>query len=139
MKRQHYTNEEKEKMLFRYASEQTDVQDLLQEAGIPKSTFNQWLREYDAQHNCQSENDYSPRNFRHLKLRNQHLEDIVNILDQFLLIFRQSADCLTEPTPFVSPKPMTLTRERTRRSTCLRSERTVPSIPMMMAISYPYS
>jgi len=58
MKRQHYTNEEKEKMLFRYASEQTDVQDLLQEAGIPKSTFNQWLREYDAQHNCQSENDY---------------------------------------------------------------------------------
>ena len=81
MKRQHYTNEEKEKMLFRYASEQTDVQDLLQEAGIPKSTFNQWLREYDAQHNCQSENDYSPRNFRHLKLRNQHLEDIIAVLN----------------------------------------------------------
>lgn len=81
MKRQHYTNEEKEKMLFRYASEQTDVQDLLQEAGIPKSTFNQWLREYDAQHNCQSENDYSPRNFRHLKLRNLHLEDIIAVLN----------------------------------------------------------
>ena len=69
MKRQHYTNEEKETLLFRYASEQTDVQDLLQEAGIPKSTFNQWLREYDAKHNCQNESDYSPRNFRHLKAR----------------------------------------------------------------------
>lgn len=81
MKRHHYTNEEKNKLLFRYASEQTDVQDLLQEAGIPKSTFNQWIREYDAQHNCQSENDYSPRNFRHLKSRNMHLEDIIAVLN----------------------------------------------------------
>lgn len=43
MKRHHYTKEEKEELLFRYASEPTDVQNLLQEAGIPKSTFNQWL------------------------------------------------------------------------------------------------
>lgn len=64
MKRQHYTNEEKEKLLFRYASEPTDVKDLLQEVGIPKSTFNQWLREYDTKHNCRCENDFSPRNYQ---------------------------------------------------------------------------
>ncbi|MBQ2677801.1 MAG: IS3 family transposase [Firmicutes bacterium] len=81
MKRQHYTNEEKEKLLFRYASEQTDVRDMLQEAGIPKSTFNQWLREYDTKHNCQSENDYSPRNLRQLKARNLHLDDIIAVLN----------------------------------------------------------
>lgn len=81
MKRQHYTNEEKEKLLFRYASEPTDVKDLLQEVGIPKSTFNQWLREYDTKHNCRCENDFSPRNFRCLKARILRLADIIAVLN----------------------------------------------------------
>ena len=69
MKRQHYTNEEKNKLLFRYASEQTDVQDLLSEAGIPKSTFNQWLREYDLRYGCNSKYDFSPILLRYFKKR----------------------------------------------------------------------
>ena len=81
MKRQHYTNEEKEKLLFRYASEPTDVKDLLQEVGIPKSTFNQWLQEYDTKHNCRCENDFSPRNFRCLKVRILRLADIIAVLN----------------------------------------------------------
>ena len=82
MQRKHYTEEEKNAVMSRYAAGGEEVKSMLKEYGIPKSTFNQWLREYDTKHNCQSENDYSPRNFRHLKARNLHLEDIIAVLNE---------------------------------------------------------
>ena len=48
MQRQHYSKERKEQVLARYASGQEQLKDILADESIPKSTFTQWLREYDA-------------------------------------------------------------------------------------------
>lgn len=81
MQRQHYTNEEKNAVLSRYASGDVEVKQLLAEHGIPKSTFNQWLREYERCSNCNGKYDFSPRNFRHLIKQNDHLEDLLSVLN----------------------------------------------------------
>ena len=81
MQRQHYTTEEKNAVLSRYAVGDIEVKQLLAEHGIPKSTFNQWLREYDRRLDCNGKYDFSPRNFRHLIKRNDHLEDLLSVLN----------------------------------------------------------
>ena len=45
MQRKHYTEEEKNAVISQYASCGGEVKSMLAELGIPKSTFNQWLRE----------------------------------------------------------------------------------------------
>ena len=47
MQRKHYSDEEKNAVLSRYAAGGEEVKSMLAEYGIPKSTFNKWLREYD--------------------------------------------------------------------------------------------
>ena len=47
MHRRHYSEEEKNAVISRYAAGGEEVKSMLAEYGIPKSTFNQWLREYD--------------------------------------------------------------------------------------------
>ncbi len=50
--------------MSQYAMCGGEVKAMLAEYGIPKSTFNQWLREYDVRNKCNSKYDFSPRNFR---------------------------------------------------------------------------
>ena len=47
MQRKHYTEEEKNAVMSQYAACGGEVKAMLAELGIPTSTFNQWLREYD--------------------------------------------------------------------------------------------
>lgn len=72
MKRKHYTQEQKEAILARYAVSTKQLKDFLIDEGVPKSTFTQWLRKYEGQ----SSNDsytFTPMNFRHLIKKNHHL------------------------------------------------------------------
>ena len=62
MQRKHYTEEEKNAVMSQYAACGGEVKAMLAELGIPKSTFNQWLREYDLRYGCKSKYDFSPRN-----------------------------------------------------------------------------
>lgn len=80
MHRKHYSEEEKNVVMSRYAAGGGEVKSILAEYGIPKSTFNQWLREYDLRYGCDSRYDFSPRNFRNILLRNDHLEDLVSVM-----------------------------------------------------------
>lgn len=57
MQRKHYTEEEKNAVISQYASCGGEVKSMLAELGIPKSTFNQWLREYDLRYGCNSKYD----------------------------------------------------------------------------------
>lgn len=81
MQRQHYSKERKQQVLARYASGQEQLKDILADEGIPKSTFTQWLREYDA---ITKDGHYAftPMNFRHLLKENQHLKDIISVLHE---------------------------------------------------------
>ena len=81
MHRKHYTEEEKNSVMSRYAAGGEEVKSMLKEYGIPKSTFNQWLREYDLRYGCNSKYDFSPRNFRSILRRNNHLEDLLAVLN----------------------------------------------------------
>lgn len=81
MQRKHYTEEEKNAVLSRYAAGGEEVKAMLKEYGIPKSTFNQWLREYDIRNGCTGKYDFTPRNFRNILRRNDHLEDLLAILN----------------------------------------------------------
>ena len=81
MQRKHYTEEEKNAVMSRYAAGGEEVKSMLKEYGIPKSTFNQWLREYDLRYGCNSKYDFSPRNFRSILRRNDHLEDLLAVLN----------------------------------------------------------
>ena len=81
MHRKHYTEEEKNAVMSRYAAGGEEVKSMLKEYGIPKSTFNQWLREYDLRYGCNSKYDFSPRNFRSILRRNDHLEDLLAVLN----------------------------------------------------------
>ena len=81
MKRKHYSEEEKNAVMSRYASGGEEVKSLLAEYGIPKSTFNQWLREYDLRYECNSKYNFTPRNFRSILMRNDHLEDLLAVLN----------------------------------------------------------
>ena len=67
--------------MSQYAACGGEVNAMLAELGIPKSTFNQWLREYDLRYGCQSKYDFSPRNFRNILQRNDHLEDLLAVLN----------------------------------------------------------
>lgn len=80
MQRRHYTEEEKNAVMSRYAAGGEEVKSMLAEYGIPKSTFNQWLREYDLRYGCESKYDFTPRNFRSILRRNDHLEDLLAVL-----------------------------------------------------------
>ena len=82
MQRKHYTEEEKNAVISQYASCGGEVKSMLAELGIPKSTFNQWLREYDLRYGCNSKYDFSPRNFRNILRRNDHLEDLLAVLNE---------------------------------------------------------
>ena len=82
MHRKHYTEEEKNTVMSRYAAGGEEVKSMLKEYGIPKSTFNQWLREYDLRYGCNSKYDFSPRNFRSILRRNDHLEDLLAVLNE---------------------------------------------------------
>ena len=66
--------------MSQYAMCGGEVKAMLAEYGIPKSTFNQWLREYDVRNKCNSKYDFSPRNFRNIIKRNDHLEDLLAVL-----------------------------------------------------------
>lgn len=81
MKRHHYTQKRKQEVLARYASSQEHLKDILADEGIPKSTFTQWLREYDptSRDGCLA---FTPKNFRHLIRENQHLKDIISVLQE---------------------------------------------------------
>lgn len=57
MQRKHYTEEEKNAVMSQYAACGGEVKAMLAELGIPKSTFNQWLREYDLRYGCKSKYD----------------------------------------------------------------------------------
>lgn len=81
MHRKHYSEEEKNAVMSRYAAGGEEVKTILAEYGIPKSTFNQWLREYDLRYGCKSKYDFSPRNFRNILRRNDHLEDLLAVLN----------------------------------------------------------
>ena len=81
MQRKHYTEEEKNAVMSQYAACGGEVKAMLAELGIPKSTFNQWLREYDLRYGCKSKYDFSPRNFRNILQRNDHLEDLLAVLN----------------------------------------------------------
>lgn len=79
MQRKHYTQEQKEAILARYAVSNKQLKDFLIDEGISKSTFTQWLRKYKNQ----SPDDpyaFTPMNFRHLIKRNHHLEDVISVL-----------------------------------------------------------
>ncbi|MBR3377240.1 MAG: IS3 family transposase [Mogibacterium sp.] len=80
MQRRHYTEEEKNAVMSRYAAGGEEVKSMLVEYGIPKSTFNQWLREYDLRYGCESKYDFTPRNFRSILKRNDHLEDLISVM-----------------------------------------------------------
>ena len=80
MQRRHYTEEEKNAVMSRYAAGGEEVKSMLAEYGIPKSTFNQWLREYDLRYGGESKYDFTPRNFRSILRRNDHLEDLLAVL-----------------------------------------------------------
>ena len=82
MQRKHYSEEEKNAVISQYASCGGEVKSMLAELGIPKSTFNQWLREYDLRYGCNSKYDFSPRNFRNILRRNDHLEDLLAVLNE---------------------------------------------------------
>lgn len=69
MQRKHYTEEEKNAFISQYASCGGEVKSMLAELGIPKSTFNQWLREYDLRYGCNSKYDFSPILLRYFKKR----------------------------------------------------------------------
>lgn len=43
MKRKHYTQEQNEAILARYAVSTKQLKDFLIDEGVPKSTFTQWL------------------------------------------------------------------------------------------------
>ncbi len=81
MERRHYTEEEKNAIMSRYAAGGEGVKQILAECGVPKSTFNQWLREYDLRYGCNSKYGFSPRNFRSILRRNDHLEDLLAVLN----------------------------------------------------------
>ncbi len=81
MQRKHYTEEEKNAVMSQYAACEGEVKTMLAELGIPKSTFNQWLREYDVRYGCNSKCDFTPRNFRNILRRNDHLEDLLAVLN----------------------------------------------------------
>lgn len=80
MGRCHYTDEEKNAIMSRYAAGGEEVKQMLAEYGVPKSTFNQWLREYDIKFGSNSKYDFTPRNFRNILRRNDHLEDLLSVL-----------------------------------------------------------
>jgi transposase InsO family protein/transposase len=80
MGRRHYTDEEKNAIMSRYAAGGEEVKQMLAEYGVPKSTFNQWLREYDIKFGSNSNYDFTPRNFRNILRRNDHLEDLLSVL-----------------------------------------------------------
>ena len=80
MHRRHYSEEEKNAVISRYAAGGEEVKSMLAEYGIPKSTFNQWLREYDLRYGCESKYDFTPRNFRSILKRNDHLEDLISVM-----------------------------------------------------------
>ena len=80
MHRRHYSEEEKNAVISRYAAGGEEVKSMLAEYGIPKSTFNQWLRESDLRYGCESKYDFTPRNFRSILKRNDHLEDLISVM-----------------------------------------------------------
>ena len=80
MHRRHYSEEEKNAVISRYAAGGEEVKSMLAEYGIPKSTFNQWLREYDLRYGCESKYDFTPRNYRSILKRNDHLEDLISVM-----------------------------------------------------------
>lgn len=80
MGRRHYSDEEKNAIMSRYAAGGEEVKQMLAEYGVPKSTFNQWLREYDIKFGSNSKYDFTPRNFRNILRRNDHLEDLLSVL-----------------------------------------------------------
>ena len=81
MERRHYTEEEKIAIMSRYAAGGEEVKQILAECGVPKSTFNQWLLEYDIKFGSNSKYDFTPRNFRSILRRNDHLEDLLAVLN----------------------------------------------------------
>ena len=81
MHRGHYSEEEKNAVMSQYASCGGEVKAMLAKLGIPKSTFNQWLREYDIKFGINSKYDFSPRNFRRILRRNDHLENLLAVLN----------------------------------------------------------
>lgn len=80
MGRRHYSDEVKNAIMSRYAAGGEEVKQMLAEYGVPKSTFNQWLREYDIKFGSNSKYDFTPRNFRNILRRNDHLEDLLSVL-----------------------------------------------------------
>lgn len=80
MGRRHYSDEEKNAIMSRYAAGGEEVKQMLAEYGVPKSTFSQWLREYDIKFGSNSKYDFTPRNFRNILRRNDHLEDLLSVL-----------------------------------------------------------
>ncbi|MST69226.1 IS3 family transposase [Clostridiales Family XIII bacterium RF-744-FAT-WT-3] len=80
MGRRHYSDEEKNAIMSRYAAGGEGVKQMLAEYGVPKSTFNQWLREYDIKFGSNSKYDFTPRNFRNILRQNDHLEDLLSVL-----------------------------------------------------------
>lgn len=80
MGRRHYSDEEKTAIMSRCAAGGEEVKQMLAEYGVPKSTFNQWLREYDIKFGSNSKYDFTPRNFRNILRRNDHLEDLLSVL-----------------------------------------------------------
>ena len=81
MKRKHYTEEYKQQVLEKYATSNMSMKELLTEEGIPKSTFTQWLRQYD-DFNPDDIYSFNHRNFRNLIKRTQHLESIIAVLQE---------------------------------------------------------
>lgn len=81
MQRQHYTQERKMQVLARYASSDEQLKDILADEEIPKSTFTQWLREYDKN----TGNEYlafTPKNFKTLVREKQQLQDVIAVLQE---------------------------------------------------------
>ncbi len=79
MKRQRYSTERKNAVLARYATSDESLKDILADEGIPKSTFTQWLREYDGQ-NSKDKYSFTPMNFRRLVKKNRRLQETVSVL-----------------------------------------------------------
>ena len=70
MHRKHYSEEEKNAVMSRYAAGGEEVKTILAEYGIPKSTFNQWLREYELRYLVQYvHNDLDNHIFQQLLFR----------------------------------------------------------------------
>ena len=77
-----YTPEEKQKLIESYLTNCEPVGQMLISAGVPRSTFYNWLQAYQQEQEVRKRKTIDPRNFRVLETKVARLEAIIEILQK---------------------------------------------------------